>query len=347
MSNGHSTAGDLATDHAFLTQVLREESEALEAIARTIETDDAAQARWAAALDLIDSCPGHVVVSGMGKSGLVGAKISATLASLGIPSHVLHPADAVHGDLGRIRTEDIVLLLSFSGGTEEVVNLAAILRTDGVKCIGISRSHNSKLASLCDVHLALGQLAEAGNLALAPTTSTTATLACGDALALAVAHRRSFTEADFQRRHPGGALGAMLRPIDELIRFRVGENITTCSPDITVQAALEAAESQSTSTNTRHAGALLVVNADGSLEGILTDGDLRRLALQDRDFLSRTMGEVMTADPMHVNTSARLADARTLIAAHRIDELPVVDDNGHPVGIVDVQDLLNPSITAS
>ena len=346
MANGHPTAPALASDRAFLTDVLREEARALNTLADTIASDDAEAARWAKAVNLIDTCTGHVVVSGMGKSGLIGAKISATLASVGVPSHVVHPADAVHGDLGRIRREDVVLLLSFSGGTEEVVNLGAILRTDGVTRIGISRSHDSRLAALCDVHLALGDLDEAGNLALAPTTSTTATLACGDALALAVAHRRAFTEEDFQRRHPGGALGAVLRPVEEVLRFRVGDggNLSTCHVDASVQSALEAAESQATSTNTRHAGALLVVDDNGMLAGILTDGDLRRLALSDSAFLTRTMGAVMTANPMSIPAKARVAEARSLITEHRIDELPVVDDDGRPVGLVDVQDLLAPRI---
>ncbi|MCH2138210.1 MAG: KpsF/GutQ family sugar-phosphate isomerase [Phycisphaerales bacterium] len=345
MANGHPTAAGLVSDRAFLVDVLRTEAQALRALGDAIERDDDEAARWDQALDLIDTCASHVVVSGMGKSGLIGAKISATLASVGVPSHVLHPADAVHGDLGRVRTDDVVLLLSFSGGTEEVVNLAALLRTDGVPRIGISRSHDSKLASLCDVHLALGDLDEAGNLALAPTTSTTATLACGDALALAVAHRRAFTETDFQRRHPGGALGAMLRPVQEVMRFAVGTNLCTCTTTDTLKDALAAAEAQAAATATRHAGALLVVDDTGVLAGILTDGDLRRLALQDEHFLGRTLNDVMTASPMSLSAGARVSDARAMVTEHRIDEIPVVDDAGRPLGLVDVQDLLAPRIT--
>ncbi|MCH2136436.1 MAG: KpsF/GutQ family sugar-phosphate isomerase [Phycisphaerales bacterium] len=344
MSNGQSTSTPLIPDKAFLADVLRAEADALQRLAESVQGDEAD--RWTQALDLIDNCPGHVVVSGMGKSGLVGAKISATLASVGVPSHVVHPADAVHGDLGRIRPGDIVLLLSFSGGTEEIVNLANILRADQVTCIGISRSHDSHLARLCDVHLALGDLDEAGNLALAPTTSTTATLACGDALALAVAHRRAFTEEDFQRRHPGGALGAQLRCISELLRFKVGENLTTCRSTDRVHDALVQAEAQQTSAGVRHAGALLVVDEQDQLRGIVTDGDLRRSALSDSSFLDRSIGEIMTADPIALKASDRVAQARAIVAEHRIDEIPVVDDAGKPVGLIDVQDLLAPSITA-
>jgi arabinose-5-phosphate isomerase len=347
MSKGQSTATELTSDRDFLTDVLRVEGNALLQLASGIESDDTQADAWAKAIALIDACPGHVVVSGMGKSGLVGAKISATLASVGVPSHVVHPADAVHGDLGRIRTNDVVLLLSFSGGTQEVVSLAAILRTDGVKRIGISKSHDSALAGLCDVHLALGDLNEAGNLALAPTTSTTATLACGDALALAVAHRRSFTEEDFQRRHPGGALGAELRGVDDVLRFRVGDNLATCLTTDTVHEALQASESNRTIGATRHAGALLVVDTQGTLCGILTDGDLRRLALADRDFLDQRLSDVMTADPLALPASARIGDARNIVTQHRIDEIPVVDDNGRAVGLIDVQDLLSPRITTS
>lgn len=345
MPSGQSTATKLSSDRDFLTDVLRAEGNALLQVASSIEENDAEAARWANAVAMIDTCQGHVVVSGMGKSGLVGAKISATLASVGVPSHVVHPADAVHGDLGRIRPEDVVLLLSFSGGTEEVVNLAAILRTDGVQRIGISGSHDSPLANLCDVHLALGDLSEAGNLALAPTTSTTATLACGDALALAVAHRRSFTEEDFQRRHPGGSLGAELRGLDDVLRFRVGVNLTTCLEQDTVHKALLASESQQTTGATRHAGALLVVNDEGILLGIITDGDLRRLALNNRDFLDQTVADVMTASPLALSASARIGEARSIVTQHRIDEIPVIDDSGRPVGLIDVQDLLSPRIT--
>ena len=347
MANGHPTATALTTDRTFLADVLRSEGDALLRLAATIEQDETEAAAWARAISLIDACTGHVVVAGMGKSGLIGAKISATLASVGVPSHVIHPADAVHGDLGRIRCDDVVLLLSFSGGTEEVVNLAAILRADGVTRIGISRSHDSRLAGLCDVHLALGDLDEAGNLSLAPTTSTTATLACGDALALAVAHRRAFTEEDFQRRHPGGALGAVLRPVEEVLRFRVGVNLSTCNTSDLVKDALQQSQSQHTSGSTRHAGALLVVDDDGVLAGILTDGDVRRLALNDRNFLDCTMGDVMTSQPLSVPATARVAQARSLVTEHRIDEIPVVDERGCPIGLVDIQDLLAPRITSS
>ena len=187
---------------SFITDVLRREAEAIDRIADRIAADSSGDeaARWKSAVELIGGCCGPVVVSGMGKSGLIGAKISATFSSVGIPSNVLHPAEAVHGDLGRIRKDDVVVLLSYSGNTEEVLNLAAILQADGVPRLGISCRHDTHLAGLCNVHLALGDLEEADSLNLAPTTSTTACLACGDALAMAASRLKEFTEDDFHRR---------------------------------------------------------------------------------------------------------------------------------------------------
>jgi arabinose-5-phosphate isomerase len=292
---------------------------------------------------MIDSCQGHVVVSGMGKSGLVGAKISATLSSVGIPSHVVHPADAVHGDLGAIRSDDVVMLLSYSGGTPEVVELAAILRNDGVHRLGISRGEDTQLARLCEAHISLGDLDEAGPLNLAPSTSTTATMACGDALALAVAHRRSFSATDFRQRHPGGSLGAMLRPVEELIRFRAGENLTTTSVDVPLVEALRQS-SEDHAGVVRHAGAVLILDQQDRVIGLFTDGDLRRLVLQNPKELSKPIGTLMTKEPLTINRDATVAEARRLVAEYRIDEIPVVDSEGRAVGLIDIQDLMAPRV---
>ncbi|MBT4768892.1 MAG: KpsF/GutQ family sugar-phosphate isomerase [Phycisphaerae bacterium] len=336
-----------ATEHegtlGVITSVLRQEAEALNAMSGSIEQGGPIAANWSAAVKMIDACKGHLVVSGMGKSGLVGAKISATFSSLGIPSHVVHPADAAHGDLGAIRGGDVVMLLSYSGGTAEVVELATILRNDGVATLGVSRNDSTNLARVCETHLALGDLDEAGPLNLAPTTSTTATLACGDALALAVAHHRSFTATDFRRRHPGGSLGAMLRPVEELIRFRPGENLTTITADVPTVEALRLSDKDHAGS-VRHAGALLVVDADGCVIGLFTDGDLRRLVLMTSDELSRPIGEVMTKSPRTIHREATLGEARRLVAEYRIDEIPVVDDDGRAVGLIDIQDLMAPRV---
>jgi arabinose-5-phosphate isomerase len=328
---------------SVITDVLRQEAAALSGMCEAIETGGPVAAQWDAAIDMIDACRGHLVVSGMGKSGLVGAKISATFSSVGIPSHFVHPADAVHGDLGAIRSDDIVMLLSYSGGTPEIVELATILRADGVGRLGVSRGGDTHLARLCNAHISLGDLDEAGPLNLAPSTSTTATMACGDALALAVAHRRSFTASDFRQRHPGGSLGAMLRPVEELVRFRPGENLTTTSIDVPLVEALRQSAEDHAGT-VRHAGAVLVLDEQDRVVGLFTDGDLRRLVLQDPGQLSKPIGEVMTRNPLTIDRDATVGEARRLVAEYRIDEIPVVDEQGRAVGLIDIQDLVAPRV---
>mgnify|MGYP001268240661 CR=1 FL=1 len=344
-----TTAGDTRTlegEIQFVSEILKGEAAALNQLAAALSGPSDEARHWHDAIGMIESCKGHVVLSGMGKSGLIGAKISATLSSLGIPSHVVHPADAVHGDLGAIRKDDVVMLLSHSGRTEEVLRLATILRADGVSRLAITTSHDSQLAKLCDAHLALGDLQEVCPLSLAPTTSTTLTLAMGDALALAVARRRSFDETDFHHRHPGGSLGDGLRSISDLMRFRVGENMTVLPDSITVGEALrKTAESESSST-LRHAGAIMLVDRDGILSGIFTDGDLKRLVLQSDRPMETPIAEVMTRSPRRLLDHQLLMDARQLVAEHRIDEIPVVDSNGTPVGMIDIQDLMSPKVVS-
>jgi arabinose-5-phosphate isomerase len=325
---------ETASDAAFVRDILRCEADAVTAIAQHL-TDDAI----AAALDLIErktAAGGTVIVSGMGKSGLVGAKIAATLASLGTPSHTIHPAEAVHGDLGRIRSSDLLLALSFSGETEELITLAQILRRDGVDVIAITGGDGSSaLARAATLALALGRIEEASDLALAPTCSTTATMALGDALALALARRRAFTADDFAQRHPGGLLGGKLRPVVDVLRFVVGENLPLVTPDRSVHEAL-----QSTQTLGRRPGALLVVDDAGVLQGIFTDGDLRRLIATHPDALTEPIGTVMTRSPRTLPDSALVRDAQRLLREHQMDEVPVVDAAGKPVGLLDVQDLV-------
>jgi len=282
----------------------------------------------------LQTAPGTSLLRGMGKSGLIGAKISATFTSLGKPSNVLHPAEAMHGDLGRVGKNDVVMLLSYSGETDEVVNLAAILRADGVTRLGISKSSESNLAKLSTVHLSLGDLTEACPHNLAPTASTTAMLAVGDALALAVSRRKNFNANDFQKRHPGGLLGAGLRNISEVLRFKVGENLPVVRDTLTVRDAC-----QQTKTG-RRPGAVMLVDADGKLSGIFTDGDLRRLVLSDPKGIDRIIGEVMTHRPEHLLVDDLVRDAVLLMRENRHDEIPVLDHDGKPVGLVDVQDLI-------
>ncbi|HWB19426.1 MAG TPA: SIS domain-containing protein, partial [Phycisphaerales bacterium] len=188
MSRPETKQATVNEETEFLASALRAEADAITRLAQRVIHGDAE--KWLAALDLLNKCDGHVVVSGMGKSGQVGAKISSTFSSLGQPSSFVHPAEAVHGDLGRLRAGDVAMLLSYSGNTDEVLNLALLLRQDGVPRLGITSSHSSPLARLCDVHLAIGDVTEACPLNLAPTTSTTVMLAVGDALALGLSRRR-------------------------------------------------------------------------------------------------------------------------------------------------------------
>jgi arabinose-5-phosphate isomerase len=328
---------ETGTDEAtFIAEALTAEADAVRRLAERAVDADADV--WRAALDLLVACTGHVIVTGMGKSGLVGAKISATFSSLGQPSSVIHPAEAVHGDLGRIRRGDVVLLLSYSGETAEVCELAAILKADGVPRLGISSRDDSTLARLCDVHLDLGNITEACPLNLAPTTSTTAQLALGDVLALALARRRDFDEDDFHRTHPGGLLGVGLRKVTEALRFRVGHNLPVVSERLSVKAAM--LEARNVVHRERRAGAIMLVDDDGRLSGIFTDGDLRRLVLDQPQALEEPVAAVMTARPKHLTVDDLVRDAERMVREHRVDEIPVLDHDGRPVGLVDVQDLV-------
>jgi arabinose-5-phosphate isomerase len=322
-----------ANERAFLREALVTEANAVLAFAERVAAGE--ELGLHAALDLLEACKGHVVVCGMGKSGLVGAKISASLSSLGQPSHFVHPAEAVHGDLGSIRSDDVVLLLSWSGETQEVVALASILKMDGIPTVGMSGKAKSSLARAATVHIDLGDLTEACPLNLAPTASTTLTLAVGDALALALAQRRDFGKDDFHKHHPGGMLGAGLRPVTEVLRFRVGKNLAAVPDTSSVREALRAAGEG------RRAGAIVLVDGAGRLSGIFTDGDLRRhvngggLAA-----LESPIASVMTRHPATLSTDSLVRDAVQLIQEKRLDEIPVVDRDGKPVGLVDVQDLI-------
>ena len=319
----------------FIADALGAEAGAVQRLAARVAAGGAEARGFAAALDLLERCEGSLVVSGMGKSGLVGAKISATFASLGQPSLFVHPAEAVHGDLGRIRRGDVALLLSYGGETEEVLALASLLKADGVSRIGISKSDRSGLAQACDCHVALGDIEEACPLNLAPTASTTAMLAAGDALALGLARRRDFKADDFHRMHPGGLLGTGLRPVLDAVRFRVGRNLPCVPTTGTLAQALRAAGEG------RRAGALMVVDGQGRLAGIVTDGDVRRLVnAKGAAALDEPVSACMTAHPRTLPADALVRDAVRLVRELRVDELPVVDADGKPLGLLDVQDLV-------
>lgn len=336
---------DAAQLRALAERLLRHEAASVQSLADTLVTSGSD--RFLSACELLIRCAdlgGTVLVTGLGKSGLVGQKISATLASVGIPSHSVHPSEAAHGDLGRFRTTDTVICISSSGETHEVVNLASILRQDGLPIISItSRTHDqgaprpSSLERLATVALGLNLASEAGEPEFAaPTSSTTATMALGDALALVSARARHFTDADFKRRHPGGTLGDLLRPVTEVLRCVAGRNLPRITDDRTVADALEEAAKAG-----RRPGAILLSDpATGRLSGIFTDADLRRLILRDPAELHQPISRVMTRDPRHLPDSALVRDAVRLVREFRADEIPIVNQQGEPVGLLDVQDLV-------
>lgn len=315
----------------FASEVMLQESTAIERASKLLDQE------FDCALETILNCCGSVIVSGIGKSGLIGKKICATLSSTGTPSHFVHPTEAMHGDLGSVGKKDVTLLLSYSGATDEVISLAAILRQDGIPIVSISCDSGSRLGTISTAALSIGNIQEACPYNLAPTASTAAMLAVGDALALAVSRARSFGPEDFHKVHPGGLLGKEMLPVTEMLRFEVGRNVAVCSPGKSLRDILREAEAIG-----RRSGAILVTDEQGRLTGILTDGDLRRLlATRGVDVLEAEIETVMTCRPISLLATDLVKDAIQLVRERRVDEIPVVDNNGIPVGIIDVQDLIS------
>jgi arabinose-5-phosphate isomerase len=290
--------------------------------------------RFARAVEFVLACSGHVVVTGVGKSGLIGQKISATLASTGTPSIFLHSGEAAHGDIGRVMAADVVLALSYSGTTEEVLRLVPLLKKIGAPLVAITSADDSPLGRAADVALPVGRIEEACPIGLAPTSSTTAMLAMGDALAMTTAHRRHFKREDYALFHPGGEIGRML--------VTVGEVMSDASQAALVAPATRVLDAvrEMARPGRRRSGAVLVVEDDGRLAGIFTDGDLRRRLVADPKVLDGPISDVMTRAPKVARNDELLAAAYRRLKEHRIDELPVVDAQGRAVGILDVQDVV-------
>ena len=287
------------------------------------------------AVERILASKGQLIVTGVGKARLVGAKLSATFASTGTPSIALHPTEALHGDLGRIRSDDVVLAISNSGETEEVKSLLPHVRRIGACILAMTGNPSSSLGRLADVVLNIGQVDEACPLGLAPTASTSAMMALGDALAMVVLSARGFSREDYARYHPGGALGRRFLRVDEVMRK--GEELPLASPTETVRQVL-----LTMSRTKGRPGAALVVDADRRLLGIFTDGDLRRLLESgELEALEATISEFMTTSPKKVAPEALLDDAERILREFKKDQIPVVDDTGRAVGLLDVQDLLD------
>src|SRR3954452_10628281 len=297
---------------AFAREVLRIEADALD---RVRDRLDSTIARVA---DQVFRCPGGVIVTGMGKAGIVGQKLAATLASTGTRAFPLHPAEAVHGDLGRIRADDVVIALSQSGETEEALRLLPALRRLGAGLVAITARASSSLGQGADLCITMGPIEEACPLGLAPSASTTAMMAVGDALALLVSQMRDFRAEDFALNHPAGSLGRKLLRVEDVMR--TGAGIRRARPDESVRAVFVRLAGPR-----RRSGAVLVEDDDQVLLGIFTDSDLARLFEKRREAdLDRPIGEVMTRDPIRIGVGATLAEAVEAIKSRKISELPVV-----------------------
>jgi arabinose-5-phosphate isomerase len=290
-------------------------------------------ASFATAVEWILACKGRVVVTGMGKPGFIAQKISATLASTGTPSHYLHPAEAAHGDLGRVAGEDVVFALSNSGETEELLRLLPALKKIGARVVALTRDRASPLARGADLVVTIGDIEEACPMGLAPTASTAALLALGDALAMTVLKNRPFDRDEYALYHPGGKLGRGLMKVREVMRS--GE----ANPLVPATASLADAVATMTKTPGRP-GACTVVDAAGRLVGVFTDGDLRRIVERGAVRFEARITSVMSRNPRTVRPEALVADAARVLRQARIDQVPVVDAEGRPVGLLDVQDLL-------
>ena len=309
-------------------EIIRHEADGLVALSSHLDT------RFCEAVELLQECPGRAIVTGIGKAGIIGQKMTATLSSTGTRSMFLHPAEGVHGDLGCVSADDVVLVFSNSGNTEEVCRILPIVRRLGARIIAITADCENRLALAADVVLEIGKHREAGELSLAPSTTTTAMLAMADALALVVSQAKGFTARDFGTFHPGGSLGRQLTPIREVMRH--GDELRIASMDETVRGTLQRLRSSG-----RRTGAVLVTDEKGVLCGVFTDSDLARILEQHRDEqLDSAVSEVMTSNPATLQDTTCLGDAVTMLTERKISELPIVDKAGRPVGLIDITDVI-------
>jgi len=287
------------------------------------------------AVELILNCEGKVIVTGIGKSGHIARKIASTFASTGTPAHFLHPSEALHGDLGVIDRGDVVIAISNSGESAEVVQVLPYIRMLGNPLIAITNRRNSTLAKYSDVHLFLNIDREACPLQLAPTTSSTATLVLGDALAMTVLELKGFTEKDFALRHPGGSLGRKLRLVRDL--YHTGEELPVVKEDTPMsEVVLE--------MSSKGFGATAVVDDSGRLVGIITDGDLRRFIKKGGDLNRSVARDAMTPQPRTARTEEMALEALRRMEEHKITVLIVVDEEGKPEGIIHLHDILRAEI---
>ena len=314
----------IGADLELARAVLRTEADAVRALIARL--DD----RFVAAVQLLADCRGRVIVTGMGKSGIIARKIAATLSSTGTSAYFVHPAEAAHGDLGAVRNEDLLIALSRSGETPEILRLAELTKRLGVGIVAITGASSSSLGQTADVALECRVDEEACPLNLTPTASTTAALALGDALAMTLHVRKGFREEDFANLHPGGQLGKRLLRIDRLMHTSDQlPLVDMATPLRDVVATMSA----------KGFGMACVTRADSTLAGIITDGDLRRRLSAAENLLAQRAADVMTKDPITIRPAALAAEALAILEARRITSLVVVDDASRVVGIVHLHDL--------
>lgn len=289
------------------------------------------------AIDLLFNCKGRVIVTGMGKSGLIGRKIAATLSSTGTPSYFLHPAESTHGDSGIITRNDVIIAISNSGETQELLNLLPLIKRFGVTMIGMTGKLNSTLAHASDVTLDISVEKEACPLNKAPTASTTATLAMGDALAVCLLEKRGFSEEDFLIFHPSGALGkGFLYKVEDLMltdkdKLPIAEETNSFAEVIEL-------------ISDKKLGMAMIVNEEGRLTGVLTDGDIRRTLIKYPNIRPLLAKDVMSPNPKYISKSDYGASALNLMEKYSITALAVLDENGRPIGTVHIHDLLKAGV---
>lgn len=311
-------------------QVLRIEADAILALGERLN------GAFLDAVGLILAGRGRVIVSGIGKSGHIGRKIASTLASTGTPAFFVHPAEASHGDLGMITPDDVVIAISNSGESMEILNILPSIKRQGAKLIAITGRPHSTLARDADVHLDAAVAQEACPLNLAPTASTTAVLALGDALAVALLDARGFGAEDFARSHPGGALGRRL-----LVRMRdvmrQGDALPVVAPEVTVAEATR-------EISRGGIGIAIVVDGCGHVIGVFTDGDLRRTIVSGRNLATLAVADAMTRSPRTISADKLTAEAFEMMEKHRINQLPVIDADGLLVGVLNMHDLFRAKV---
>ena len=315
---------------ALAREVLAIESRAVDALRTRLDDD------FASACKLINDTPGRVVVTGMGKSGHISSKIAATLASTGTPAFFMHPAEASHGDLGMITANDLVLAISYSGETQEVVTILPLVRRMGARLVSMTGNPKSTLARIADVHLNVAVSEEACPLNLAPTASTTATLAMGDALAVALLKNRGFTAEDFARSHPSGSLGKrlLLRVGDVM---RTGEDIPAVGPEVRLRDGLM-------EMTQKGLGMTAIVDDGGRILGIFTDGDLRRALDDGADVHTTSMAEIMHTDCKRTTEDILAAEAVHVLEENKITSLLVADGDDRLIGALNIHDLFRAGI---